>query len=229
MLLEGGQRDDGIPDTLQTLIAARIDLLDADAKRTLQAAAVIGRVFWHGALEQLVGAEAEPALDVLCARELIEGEERSMLAGDRAVPVRARADPGRRVRDGDEVRARRPPPRVRRLGRGRGSDDAIAIRAYHLDRAATLLAELDARDATVDVEAAAHWRRPVSARCVRAGSRPARRLLLRAEALEPSTRRHYLAASAAVELADLGAVAARWSPVRDQARAAGDDFLAVAH
>jgi class 3 adenylate cyclase/tetratricopeptide (TPR) repeat protein len=35
-----------IPDTVQAVIAARIDLLPADEKRALQAAAVVGRVFW---------------------------------------------------------------------------------------------------------------------------------------------------------------------------------------
>ncbi|MGZ8475783.1 MAG: AAA family ATPase, partial [Candidatus Limnocylindria bacterium] len=37
-----------IPDTVQAVIAARIDLLPADEKRALQAAAVVGRIFWPG-------------------------------------------------------------------------------------------------------------------------------------------------------------------------------------
>lgn len=228
MVLEGdgAQPADGIPDTLQTLIAARIDLLDAGAKRTLQAAAVIGRVFWHGALEQLVGAEVEPALEVLRARELIVDEERSVLAGDRAF----RFGHGliRDVAYGTVTKSERAD-----LHRafaawvaGRGSDDAIAIRAYHLDRAATLLAELDARDASVDAEAAAALEE-AGERALRAsGFSAARRLLLRADTLEPSARRRYLAASAAVEVADLGAVAAEMASVLEQARASGDDFLA---
>ncbi|HEX7172150.1 MAG TPA: AAA family ATPase, partial [Candidatus Limnocylindria bacterium] len=35
-----------IPDTVQAVIAARIDLLRPDEKRALQAAAVVGRIFW---------------------------------------------------------------------------------------------------------------------------------------------------------------------------------------
>ena len=35
-----------IPDTVQAVVAARIDLLPPDGKRALQAAAVVGRIFW---------------------------------------------------------------------------------------------------------------------------------------------------------------------------------------
>ena len=37
-----------IPDTVQAVLASRIDLLDPGDKRVLQAAAVVGRVFWPG-------------------------------------------------------------------------------------------------------------------------------------------------------------------------------------
>ena len=54
MLAEEGSGGIGrIPDTLQALIAARIDRLAPDAKALLQRAAVIGRIFWEGALERL--------------------------------------------------------------------------------------------------------------------------------------------------------------------------------
>src|ERR671935_1306256 len=54
MLAEDGlECVDKIPDTVQALIAARIDRLPAEAKVLLQRAAVIGRVFWGGALERL--------------------------------------------------------------------------------------------------------------------------------------------------------------------------------
>src|SRR3954454_4678094 len=42
-----------IPDTVQALIAARIDRLPPDEKRILQSAALVGRVFWLGALARL--------------------------------------------------------------------------------------------------------------------------------------------------------------------------------
>ena len=39
-----------VPDTVQALIAARLDALEPSAKRVLQDAAVVGKVFWPGAL-----------------------------------------------------------------------------------------------------------------------------------------------------------------------------------
>ena len=74
-----------IPDTVQALIAARIDGLAADERRVLQSAALVGRVFWRGALDALA-----PDLDVgrllerLLEREFVVPEERSSISGDRA-------------------------------------------------------------------------------------------------------------------------------------------------
>ncbi|MGZ8695193.1 MAG: AAA family ATPase, partial [Gaiellaceae bacterium] len=55
MLVEdgGNGRARRIPDTLQALIAARIDRLHPDTKRVLQRASLVGRVFWRGAIEHL--------------------------------------------------------------------------------------------------------------------------------------------------------------------------------
>ncbi len=52
-------RDLGIPDTVQAVLAARIDLLPPPAKEALQAAAVIGRSFNAAGLTSLVGTAAE--------------------------------------------------------------------------------------------------------------------------------------------------------------------------
>ncbi|CAN5237257.1 adenylate/guanylate cyclase domain-containing protein [soil metagenome] len=51
-----------VPDTLQGVIAARIDRLAAADKRTLQAASVIGRIFQRRVLGHLI-REVEPHLD----------------------------------------------------------------------------------------------------------------------------------------------------------------------
>ena len=48
----------GLPDTVQAALAARIDLLPADEKRALQAAAVVGRVFWPGAVAEVAALDA---------------------------------------------------------------------------------------------------------------------------------------------------------------------------
>ena len=49
----------GIPDSVQGVLAARIDLLDSSAKAALQAAAVIGRSFSPLELAALIGSAAE--------------------------------------------------------------------------------------------------------------------------------------------------------------------------
>jgi class 3 adenylate cyclase/tetratricopeptide (TPR) repeat protein len=73
-----------IPDTVQGVLAARIDLLDATDKRIVQAAAVVGRVFWAGPVADLIGAEPghlDSALRRLEDRELVLSRPGSSLAG----------------------------------------------------------------------------------------------------------------------------------------------------
>jgi class 3 adenylate cyclase/tetratricopeptide (TPR) repeat protein len=73
-----------IPDTVQAVLAARIDLLDATDKRIVQAAAVVGRVFWPGPVADLTGTAAgdlDEALRRLEDRELILSRPGSSLAG----------------------------------------------------------------------------------------------------------------------------------------------------
>jgi class 3 adenylate cyclase/tetratricopeptide (TPR) repeat protein len=48
-----------LPDTVQGLIAARLDTLPPDRKALLQDAAVVGKVFWAGALESVGGRDGE--------------------------------------------------------------------------------------------------------------------------------------------------------------------------
>ena len=63
-----------IPDTVQAVVAARLDLLSTAEKRTLQCAAVVGRVFWTGSVASLleVGeAQVTGLLDQLEHRDLI--------------------------------------------------------------------------------------------------------------------------------------------------------------
>ena len=57
--LRDGESGLGIPDSVQGVLAARIDLLPSPAKTALQAAAVIGRSFSPPALASLVGSAAE--------------------------------------------------------------------------------------------------------------------------------------------------------------------------
>lgn len=65
-----------VPDTLQDMIAARIDRLSASDKRTLQTASIIGRVFQHRVLaylfeHQLTDITLDNSLDLLKQQEFI--------------------------------------------------------------------------------------------------------------------------------------------------------------
>jgi class 3 adenylate cyclase/tetratricopeptide (TPR) repeat protein len=74
--------DFAVPDTVQAVVAARVDLLDPPEKQALQAASVIGRVFWARPVYELV-PEAEPDLRVLEERDFIRRRPGSSVAGDR--------------------------------------------------------------------------------------------------------------------------------------------------
>jgi class 3 adenylate cyclase len=71
-----------IPDSVQALVAARIDLLPAAEKRALQAAAVTGRVFWAGAVAALVGG-GDPNFALLEQRDLVRRRPGSSMGGER--------------------------------------------------------------------------------------------------------------------------------------------------
>ncbi len=74
-----------IPETVQGLIAARLDLLEPAQKALLQDAAVVGKRFWSGALASLDGADAS-ALDLrlheLERKEFVRRERSSGVAGE---------------------------------------------------------------------------------------------------------------------------------------------------
>jgi hypothetical protein len=74
-----------IPDSVQSVLAARIDLLDPSEKRVLQRAAVVGRIFWPTPVVRLLGgdkASVGPLLDHLEERELIQSRLGSSLVGE---------------------------------------------------------------------------------------------------------------------------------------------------
>jgi class 3 adenylate cyclase/tetratricopeptide (TPR) repeat protein len=75
-----------IPDTVQGVLAARIDLLDASDKRILQAASVVGRVFWTGPVTDLVDVEVADVTETLRRledRELVLSRPGSTISGQR--------------------------------------------------------------------------------------------------------------------------------------------------
>jgi class 3 adenylate cyclase len=69
-----------IPDTVQAVVAARLDLLEPAEKAALQAAAVIGRIFWTGPVYDLT--EEEPNLHVAEDRDFIRRRPGSSLEGE---------------------------------------------------------------------------------------------------------------------------------------------------
>lgn len=75
-----------VPDSVHAVLAARIDLLGAAEKAALQAAAVIGRVFWTGPVYELV--EAEPDLQVLEDRDFVRRRAGSGMAGEREYVIK---------------------------------------------------------------------------------------------------------------------------------------------
>jgi class 3 adenylate cyclase/tetratricopeptide (TPR) repeat protein len=76
--------DAGVPRSLRALIAARLDLFPPDAKRVAQVAAVVGDVFWDGAVTRLAGVElASPDLGRLETRGFVREEAESSFPGQR--------------------------------------------------------------------------------------------------------------------------------------------------
>jgi class 3 adenylate cyclase len=72
----GSAEDLPLPETLQGIVAARLDGLSSDAKSLLQDAAVVGKVFWTGALRRNE-REATPLLHGLERKGFLTRQRRS--------------------------------------------------------------------------------------------------------------------------------------------------------
>jgi class 3 adenylate cyclase/tetratricopeptide (TPR) repeat protein len=76
---------DALPESVQGIIAARLDALPLDEKLLLQDAAVAGKVFWLDALEHIGGtdgAAAEQILHALERKEFVRRERRSAVGDE---------------------------------------------------------------------------------------------------------------------------------------------------
>ena len=154
------QLDLGIPQGIHAVIAARVDTLARDRKELLHHAAVVGKVFWAGAVAELAGREPDAVrgeLHELARKELIRRSRRSAVPGDEEyafwhdlihqvayeqIPRSRRGETHRRVaewiqRSSDE-----------RLG------DRAELIAYHYGEALSV-AERDGVDAPDDVRSGA--------------------------------------------------------------------------
>ena len=108
----------------------------------------------------------------------------------------------------------------------RTGDDLLELRAYHLEQAATLVAELDGAPPPELTHEAAEALEAAGRRALKRESfKSARKLFLRALELEPTLDRRYLAARAAWRLADSRAVAREMEQVRAAAHEKGDGQL----
>jgi class 3 adenylate cyclase/tetratricopeptide (TPR) repeat protein len=83
--LVGRDEDIPVPENVQALIAARLDTLPAERKSLLQDAAVIGKVFWAGALAEMGSVEprvVREGLHELARKELVRAARRPSIEGE---------------------------------------------------------------------------------------------------------------------------------------------------
>jgi class 3 adenylate cyclase/tetratricopeptide (TPR) repeat protein len=85
--------DVDIPDTVQGVLAARMDLLPPLEKRVLQSASAVGRTFWNGAVESLLEPappprELDEMLSRLEDRGLVHARIGSIIVGQREFSFR---------------------------------------------------------------------------------------------------------------------------------------------
>jgi class 3 adenylate cyclase/tetratricopeptide (TPR) repeat protein len=214
-----------VPDTLQALIAARIDHLSPASKTLLQRASVIGRVFWAGAIEHLSPDldGIDGLLDDLLLRELLLREPRSSISGEPAYRFKhllirevAYAGLAKLARAHHHAR-------FAEWLHDRTGEDLLEIRAYHLDQAVELLTELEgAPPQELGEETATALVKAAKRSIAREAYATARRLGLRALELRPTLGARYVAARAAWRLQDWGAVQVEMPKIREQAREHGE-------
>ncbi len=149
LFVERGTAEDmPLPETVQGIIAARLDVLEPVEKRLLQDAAVVGKVFWASAAAELAGLdrdEATRALHALERRGMVRRERRSSFGGEDEYAFRHVL-----VRDvayGQIPRAARADRHVRAAGwiEGLGrADDQAELVAHHYAAALELGADVAA-------------------------------------------------------------------------------------
>jgi len=121
-----------VPDTVQAVLAARIDLLPAAEKAALQAASVIGRVFWTGPVYELLEGAA-PDFDLLVERDFVRRRSGSSIAGEREYAIKHALT--REVAYASLPKAKRAQLHAAFAGwlerSGEGSDEHAALLAHH--------------------------------------------------------------------------------------------------
>lgn len=176
-LLEPGRwrsdevRDVPVPASVQALISARLDRLEAKEKQLAHRASVIGTVFWEGALAHL-GATEEPArqdpqpsLAELERRDFVAHQATSSVAADEEYAFKHVLT--RDVAYGQVTKGRRAQLHVAFAewvnGLPRSADESVEIVAWHLEQACWLVGEVarspiepPIREAAIALAAAGH-------------------------------------------------------------------------
>jgi class 3 adenylate cyclase len=126
-----------VPDTVEAVLAARIDLLPRNEKAALQTAAVIGRVFWGGPVCELAPG-TDPEFGLLQERAFAYRRASSSLEGQREYLIKHALT--RAVAYASLLKARRAPLHAgfaQWLERnGRGTDEHASLLAHHYAEAA---------------------------------------------------------------------------------------------
>ena len=124
-----------LPETVQGIIAARLDALSAEEKALIQDAAVVGKVFWVGALAAIGGSALRGRASAARARaQGVRAARAALLGGGRdRVRVPPRARPRRRLWPDPARAARREAPRAAEWIESLGADreDQAEMLAYH--------------------------------------------------------------------------------------------------
>ena len=138
-----------LPDSIASIISARLDLLDSEDKAILQAAAVVGRVFWAGAVSFVEGldpAEVQTRLRRLISRELIRPVRRSSMQGQDEYAfahVLARDAAYKRLTRSDRARLHEATARWLEAVSGERAADVAELLAHHLATAWDLAPSAD--------------------------------------------------------------------------------------
>jgi class 3 adenylate cyclase/tetratricopeptide (TPR) repeat protein len=134
--MRAGEPDLAIPDTVHAVLAARIDRLPPVEKNGLQAAAVVGRVFWRPSVLHLTLGE-EPDFGLLEERDLITARRGAVLAEGGEFAFKHALT--REVAYGSIPKARRGRLHAALadwLESGIGQDERAPLLAYHYSQAA---------------------------------------------------------------------------------------------
>ena len=218
--VEEGALPERLPDSVQAILAARIDRLAPIDKAALQAASVIGRIFWRGPVSELTEGEV-PDWAVLEDRDFIRHRPGSSMVGETEYAFKHALT--REVAYAGLPKARRARLHavfadwLERSGAGR--DDQAALLAHHYaaavdpDHADLAWAGNEAEFERLRVEALSWLRRAAELAWRRYDLDDAISLLNRAVALEP----------------DLAAQAAMWREIGHTSalRYDGDAFVAA--